>query len=327
MKLTTQISLKKQPDNLIDYHSKVLLLGSCFADNIAEKFQYFKFQSNHNPFGILYHPKAIETLIQNAVDNKVYQESDVFFHNERWHCFEAHSDLSSSSKEKLMQNLNEAIQSTHQYIQKSTHIIITLGTAWSYRFLETDTIVANCHKIPQKQFKKEIQSGKSIVRSLEHILELIQSVNPKASIIFTVSPVRHLKDGFVENTQSKAHLIAAIHSVLSPRVCHTELVEVQSRGLHYFPSYEIMMDELRDYRFYAEDLVHPNQTAINYIWERFNAVWLSEGTQKTMEAVDTIQKGINHKPFSPKSKQHQTFLEKLESQKQVLIKQFPHIEF
>lgn len=321
MKLTTQIPLQKQSDNLIDYHSKVLLLGSCFAENIAQKFQYFKFQSSQNPFGILYHPKAIERLIENAVEAKVYQDSDVFFHNERWHCFEAHSDLSSPSKENLLQNLNQAIRSANQHIHESTHIIITLGTAWSYKHLETDTIVANCHKIPQKQFKKSIQSGKAVVQSLAHSIDLIHSVNPKAAVIFTVSPVRHLKDGFVENTQSKAHLIAGIHSVLNQKSA------ISNQALYYFPSYEIMMDELRDYRFYAEDLVHPNQTAINYIWESFKTVWMAENTLITMDAVDAVQKGLQHKPFNPNSEQHQNFLSKLNAQKARLNAQFPHISF
>lgn len=298
-----------------------MLLGSCFAEHIAEKFEYFKFQSTSNPFGILYHPKAIENLIENAIEKKIYLDPDVFFHNERWHCFEAHSDLSSPLKEELLINLNDAIQSTNLYIQNSTHIVITLGTAWSYKFLETNTIVANCHKIPQKQFKKEIQSGKSIVKSLEHMIELIQSLNPKASIIFTVSPVRHLKDGFIENSQSKSHLITAIHSVLNQKF------NFNSQRLHYFPSYEIMMDELRDYRFYAEDMLHPNQTAINYIWERFRSVWISETDYKIMEEVDAVQKGLNHKPFNSKSEQYQAFMSNLKIKKRLLEEQFPNMKF
>ncbi len=264
MKLQTNIPLQKQSHNQIDYHSNVLLLGSCFVENIGDKFNYFKFQSLQNPFGILYHPKAIESLIFNSINEKEYDESDIFYHNERWHCFDAHSDLSSPSKEELLSNLNDAIKQTNQQINKSTHVVITLGTAWTYRFIETDTIVANCHKVPQKKFLKQIQSVKSIIESLEAIIELIKSVNPKVSILFTVSPIRHIKDGFVENTQSKSHLISAIHQVVEPR-----------NNVHYFPSYEIMMDELRDYRFYAEDMLHPNKIAINYIWECFQKVWIS----------------------------------------------------
>ena len=324
MKLQTNIQLQKQPHNQIDYNSNILLLGSCFVENIGDKFNYFKFQSLQNPFGILYHPKAIENLILNTINGKVYDEADVFHHNERWHCFEAHSDLSSTSKEELLNNLNDSIKLINQQIKKSTHIIITLGTAWAYRFIETDAVVANCHKIPQKKFLKQIQSVKSIIESLEKIIELIKSVNSKVSILFTVSPVRHLKDGFVENTQSKSHLVSAIHSILSPR---PDSNLEQSRDLFYFPSYEIMMDELRDYRFYAEDMLHPNKIAINYIWERFQSVWISSEATKTMDEVETIQKGFNHKPFSSDSKQYKAFLSKLELQQNSIQDQFKHIKF
>lgn len=320
MKLTTQIPIKKQSDNLINYHSKIVLFGSCFAEHIAGKFKYFKFQGTSNPFGILYHPIAIENLIVSALKQRHYDESDVFFHNERWHSFDAHSVLSSSSKEELLKNLNFAVQSTYQGIKESTHIIMTLGTAWSYKFLETGSVVANCHKVPQNQFKKELQSVQSITYSLKRVADMIQSVNPNATIIFTVSPVRHIKDGFVENTRSKAHLITAIHSLLDEK-------SESDNFLNYFPSFEIMMDELRDYRFYSEDMLHPNQTAVNYIWNRFKAIWISESSQETMLEVDSIQKGVNHKPFNPKSEQHQAFLSKLEAQKNSLKARFPHLSF
>ena len=318
MQLQTIIPLKPQQHNQINYDSKLLLLGSCFSENIGDKLAYYKFQNLVNPFGILFHPKAIENLILNAINKKVYTPEDVFFHNERWHCFEAHSVLSATTKYELLASLNTAIQLTNQQINESTHIIITLGTAWVYRLVETDSIVANCHKIPQKKFLKELLSINKINESLDAIITLIRSVNKNASIVFTVSPVRHLKDGFIENTQSKAHLVSAIHSVLSPRA--------ESRG-HYFPSYEIMMDELRDYRFYKEDMIHPNQTAIDYIWERFANVWISNKAHKTIQDVDTIQKGLSHKPFNPNSKQHQVFLTNLEGKISLLQKEYPFIIF
>lgn len=316
LNLQTQIPLKKQSHDLIDYNSRLLLLGSCFSENIGEKFNHFKFQVLQNPFGILYHSNALENLILSAVNDKQYVESDVFFHNERWHCFDAHSDLSSTSKTQLLLNLNNAIKSTRQRIIDDSHVIITLGTAWVYRLIETDTVVANCHKVPQKNFLKEIQSVDSITESLQSIVALIRSLNYKASILFTISPVRHLKDGFIENKQSKSHLITAVHQVVDPR-----------KNIHYFPSYEIMMDELRDYRFYNEDMLHPNPIAVHYIWERFNTVWISSEASQTMERVDNIQKGMQHKPFNPESEQHITFIKNLESQKRALIEDFPHISF
>ena len=316
MRLQTTIPLRPQQHNQIDYDSSVLLLGSCFVENIGNKLDYFKFQNLQNPFGVLFQPLAIEKLITNAINKQKYTEDDIFFHNEQWHCYDAHSKLSHASKEVLLNDLNKRIKTTKQQINESTHIVITLGTAWVYRHIETDALVGNCHKVPQKKFLKELLSVDEIVESLQSIASLLRSVNKKASILFTVSPIRHLKDGFLENMQSKAHLIAAIHQVVEPR-----------NNLHYFPSYEIMMDELRDYRFYTEDMLHPNQTAVNYIWEKFQNVWISNDAFQTMEDVDIVQKGIQHKPFNPNSEAHLKFLKNLEHKKMLLQKKHSYIVF
>lgn len=319
MKLQTQIPLQKQTYDLISYESKILLLGSCFVEHIGKKLEYFKFQNLQNPFGILFHPLAIESLIVNAINHKEYTENDLFFLNEQWHCYETHSKLSNVSKEDGLKDLNNSINSTHQFIKEATHIVLTLGTAWVYRHVETDVIVANCHKVLQRQFVKELLSVEDVSQSLQSIVSSIKSVNPNAALIFTVSPVRHLKDGFVENTQSKAHLITAIHQII--------IEPPLGVWGNYFPSYEIMMDELRDYRFYAEDMVHPNEIAINYIWEKFQKVWMTDGTSKTMEEIDVIQKGVMHRPFNRSSEAHQQFLQKLEQKKKGIQLRFPQIEF
>ncbi|OMP31031.1 GSCFA domain-containing protein [Mangrovimonas sp. DI 80] len=316
MKLQTEIPLKPQQHNLIDYNSRLILLGSCFVENIGEKLAYYKFQNTLNPFGILFHPFAIESLLLNAINDKEYTEEDVFFHNEQWHCYGAHSKLSASSKDDLLQNLNQSIQQTKQALETSSHIVITLGTAWIYRLIESDEVVVNCHKVPQKKFSKELLAIDAIAESLQAMVALAKSVNPEVSVIFTVSPVRHLKDGFVENTQSKAHLISAVHQVVEPR-----------QQTCYFPSYEILMDELRDYRFYAEDMVHPNPTAINYVWERFKKVWFHGSTKPIMKIVDTVQKGMLHRPFNPNSEAHQGFLKVLKEKKEELVAQYPFMEF
>lgn len=314
MNFRTQIPLKKQQFNQIDYSSKLLLIGSCFSENIGDKFSYCKFQSEVNPFGILFHPKAIEKLITDAINQRKFTEKDIFFNNERWHCFNAHSSLSSSTKNELLNNLNNAISLTFQQLTSSTHIIITLGTSWVYRHIESDIVVANCHKIPQKKFLKEILLVNEVLESLKAINLLIKSVNNNISITYTVSPVRHLKDGFVENQQSKSHLLAAIHQIRN------------EHNVYYFPSYEIMMDELRDYRFYSEDMIHPNATAINYIWKKFCGVWLNSFAEQTMEEIVTLQKGLNHRPFNPNSKQHQQFLQGLQEKKEALLGKFPHLK-
>jgi hypothetical protein len=315
LKLQTQIPLQARNNNLIDYNSNIVLLGSCFAESIGDKLGYFKFRSTQNPFGILFHPIAIENSIHFAIDKKEFSDEDVFLHNELWHCFDAHSKRSSLFKTKLLESLNESVASSSQQINQASHIIITLGTAWVYKF-EDLKIVANCHKIPQNKFKKELLSIEEISKSLKRISEKIHLVNPKAAIIFTVSPVRHLKDGFIENTLSKAHLIAAVHQVVN-----------EEEGLFYFPSYELMMDELRDYRFYKEDMIHPNQMAINYIWEKFIKVWISASSKEIMNHVEFVQKGLLHKPFNPEAKAHLQFLKLLEEKQMALKSQYSHIEF
>ena len=315
MKLQTKIPLKRKTQNLIDYQSNILLLGSCFSENIGDKLSYFKFQSTQNPFGILFHPKAIENLITNTSNKKVYSSDDLIYQNEIWHSFDAHSSLSSASENELLNKLNVAISLTNKKIKEASHIVITLGTSWVYRYIETDTIVANCHKIPQKKFLKELLSVSEISESLARSISLIKSINSDAAVIFTISPVRHLKDGFIENTQSKSHLIAAIHTL------------VNEQDVSYFPSYEIMMDELRDYRFYAEDMIHPNKTAINYIWRKFIDTWFSEETKSIMKEIDEIQKGLLHRPFHEDSKLHQQFLLKLEQKKSSLQERLPFINF
>tara|TARA_R110000787_G_scaffold70646_15_gene157107 strand:+ start:2875 stop:3825 length:951 start_codon:yes stop_codon:yes gene_type:complete len=316
LNLQTHIPLSKETRHPIDYNSKVLLLGSCFSENIGEKFKYFKFQSNQNPFGILFHPKAIETFITNAINLKEYTEEDVFFLNERWHCFDAHSQMSSTSKDDLLQNLNKAIESTNKQILSVSHIVITLGTSWAYRFIESDLFVANCHKVPQKKFIKELLSIEEITESLASIIALIRDINQNMNFLFTVSPVRHLKDGFAENQLSKSYLISAIHKIIEPR-----------EKVFYFPSYEIMMDELRDYRFYNEDMIHPSKTAVNYIWERFSENWISDEANVTLEEVAQIQKDLHHKPFNSKSEEHKKFLAAIQKKMDQLQKKHSEIFF
>lgn len=318
MKLQTPLPFQKQKDALlIDYNSSILLLGSCFAEHIGEKLQYHKLQSLCNPFGILFHPLAIRNLVFNAVNKNKFSEADIFFHNEQWHSFDAHSRLDSPNKKKLIEILNLKNEMVLEQLKQSTHLILTLGTAWVYRFLKTTKVVANCHKVPQKEFDKKLLSVNEIIKSLEETISMVTGINPNCKILFTVSPVRHLKDGFVENSRSKAHLVTAIHQIL----------ETRDTGCFYFPSYEIMMDELRDYRFYNEDMLHPNPMAINYIWDQFQNVWFTEEALSLSKRIEAVQKGMNHKSFNPKSAAHKTFLRKLEQEKKAITAAFPYITF
>ncbi|MFD1604201.1 GSCFA domain-containing protein [Flavobacterium artemisiae] len=318
MQFRTQIPIQKS-NTPIDYNSKILSIGSCFAENMAEKFDYFKFQNETNPFGIIFNPVSIEKIIHRVIHLEFYQEKDVFFHNERWHSFEVHSDLSNADRQELLESLNKAVQETHKQLKEATHIIITYGTSWIYRSLEIDEIVANCHKVPQKQFLKELLSAEMLQKSIQNTIDFIQTLNPNINFIFTISPVRHIKDGFVENQLSKSHLFTALHSNLKSKI--------DNQKLEYFPSYEIMMDELRDYRFYNEDMLHPNQIAIDYIWKVFSENYISESSFPIMKEVDEIQKSLRHRSFNPESEQHQKFLSNLQQKITSLGEKMPHIKF
>lgn len=320
MKLQTQIPLKPE-ENQIDYSSKILLLGSCFSENIGDKFEYFKFQNLQNPFGVIFNPVSIEKLIVRAIDNISFSEEDIFQHNEVWKCFEAHSEIAALEKEESLQNLNKALQDLREALFSSTHIILTFGTSWVYRNVESKSIVANCHKLPQKTFTKELLPIDKIIESLQNISNKIFEVNVTATIINTVSPVRHIKDGFVENSLSKAHLLSAIHNFKNQQS------KISNQHSHYFPSFEIMMDELRDYRFYAEDMLHPNKTAIEVIWQKFSKVWIAPKTEEIQNEIDSIQNGLNHKPFNRESVEHRQFSEKLHQKIMNLQIRFPHIKF
>lgn len=316
MNFTTKIPISKS-QKPIDYSSTMMSIGSCFAENIGEKFEYFKFQIAINPFGIIFNPVSIEKLITRVVNEEKFTEKDIFFQNEMWHCFEVHSELSNPNKEEFLENLNTILESTNLQITKATHLMFTFGTSWVYRNKLSNKIVANCHKVPQNQFDKEILSVETIENSIKNTVDLIKKINPKCNFIFTISPVRHIKNGFVENSVSKAHLISAIYNVINQ----------QPATNNYFPSYEIMMDELRDYRFYANDMLHPNQTAIDYIWIKFFENYVDEKEFATMNQVCEIQRALKHRPFNPNSESHLQFLKNIQQKIDKLAENFSHIKF
>ncbi len=315
MNFTTKIPIAKS-DAPIDYSSRIVSLGSCFAENMGERLAFFKFQNTTNPFGIIFNPVSIEKIIDRAINLNYFTEDNLFFHNELWHCYEVHSDLSYENKEYFLLNLNQTLKETNQQLTNATHIIITYGTSWVYKLKSFGSVVANCHKVPQNQFDKEILYVEEIEKSIQNTLVLIKKANPNCNVIFTISPVRHLKDGFVENQRSKAHLISALHTSIS-----------QLPTSMYFPSFEIQMDELRDYRFYAQDMLHPNSVAIDYIWERFCESAIAEEATPIMQEVASIQKGMAHRPFHPQSISHTKFLQNISQKAAQLKAQFPFMNF
>ncbi len=299
MNFRTEIDIPKAK-NVIDYNSKIILLGSCFSDNIGEQFLYYKFNTLSNPFGVIFNPISIEKLIFRSIQNTLFTKKDFVFYNDKWQSLDLHSTFSSISLEEAVSRANKALLQTKEYLKTASHCIITFGTSWVYRLVKTEEIIANCHKLPQTEFQKELLSVTTIKKTLQSIISQIKIVNPNATIIFTISPVRHLKDGFIENNLSKSHIIAALHSVLN------------EKNTYYFPSYEIMLDDLRDYRFYKSDFIHPNNLAVTYIWNKFTACWFAENTKEIMKKVASVQKRLAHKPFNPNTENHQKFLEKLQ---------------
>ena len=302
----------------IDYDSKIVSLGSCFAVNMSQKFKRFQFKAEANPFGILFHPLAIQRLLEYTITNYEFSSKDVFLYNEIWSCFDAHSDMNELEEDEIIENLNSTIVEFSKSLKEASHVFLTFGTAWVYERKEDRKVVANCHKVAQDVFEKRLLSYDEILQSYHEITRLIHELNPNAQIVFTVSPVRHIKDGFVGNQRSKAHLIGALHQFLE---------ENKDVRCFYFPAYELVMDELRDYRFYDQDMLHPNQLAIDYIWERLLESFVSLETMMIMKKVEEVTKAMEHKPFNPTSQQHLKFMDSLIDKIDYLLDRYPFMSF
>ncbi len=298
----------------LNYQSKIVLVGSCFAENMADAFRFRAFETTVNPFGIVFNPISLAKVINKTICSTKFTINELVFYNDVYQCLDIHSKFKNKDAEVLLEELNKIQERFYTHLQTATHIFITLGTAWVYDSLETNQTVANCCKIPQKMFRKRILSIQEIESSLKNIVDNLLNFNSKATIIFTVSPVRHIKDGFVENQRSKAHLIAALHTVLE-----------QYSTVEYFPSYELILDELRDYRFYTEDMLHPNQTAISYVWQRVTETYMDKKTQELMQEVEQLKKMMAHKPFDTSTVAYQKFLTQMEEKKVILSKKINKI--
>jgi len=306
----------KSSDLKITYNDKLFFIGSCFAENISVYFEDYKFQVSKNPFGIIYNPKAIERIIEIATGHTYNPEENCFEHNDQWSSFDAHSSLSSPKKEMHFNNLKKARSETNKALVSAQFIFISLGTAWLYKHVSSNKYVANCHKLPQKQFKKELLDLETATSALNNIVKNILMLNKEAKIVFTLSPVRHLRDGFVENQQSKSTLHLAIQQCLN-----------QNKSAFYFPSYELLLDDLRDYRFYASDFLHPNKLALDYIWEKISIAFFDEKTSQNLAKVDKIKKRLSHRFFNSESKDSQNFKAQTQLQIEELNEDYPHIKF
>ena len=309
MELLTKVQINPS-ETKIGYQDKILLLGSCFADNIGEKFGEHYFQATVNPFGTLYNPASIMKAITLSFehDNKHY----ILQHNGLWHSMMHHGSFSHPDKNELLSRYNESLTIMRNALQEASTIVVTFGTSWIYQM--EGMVVANCHKIPAERFRRDCMT---VARIIDMWLPLLVQI-PNKHWIFTVSPIRHIKDGLHANHLSKATLLQAIDTLI-----------VNARGLNpsssysYFPSYEIMLDELRDYRFYAEDMVHPSQVAVDYIWQRFVETYMTVDTQGEMRTLYQLWRDRHHRFLHPESEEAQTFAERIASRVQNLKEQYP----
>ena len=315
-----KLTLEATPSNeQIGYQDKILLIGSCFTENIGAKMQKHLFTVKENPHGILFNPVSVVNAIRDYIDCKQYGMDDLFVLNELYNSWHHHSRFSDITAEAALKKINESIQEAHVYLKESNQLVITLGSAWLYCLtdmacVQKGLVVANNHKAPAHWFEKRLMQPYELTSLLESIMEALQKFNPNLNVVFTISPVRHLREGLVENNRSKAVLIQAVHDLIA-----------YSKAAFYFPAYEYVIDDLRDYRFYAEDLVHPNYAATQYVWEKWVETFYSPTTQQIMKQVAELQMAIQHKPFNKNSQAHQVFLQNCLSKAQDLYKANPYL--
>lgn len=279
----------------IEHQARLMTMGSCFAEHIGKRLRLMKFNVQENPFGIIYNPVSIAQNLTFLLDGNEFKKEALVEHQGLWHSFQHHGSFSKTEQAICLQHIQEELKKGQEQLKNLDYLFLSYGTAIAY--CREEEIVANCHKFPANIFSKKMLSLEHIVQESASIFKRLLAHRPNLKIILTVSPVRHLREGFIDNQKSKAQLILAVH----------QLVE-QFDNVLYFPSYEIMMDDLRDYRFYASDLMHPSEEAIEYIWEYFQAAYLSTNTQHTLAKISAVNRSVSHRALHPKTEAHQQFI-------------------
>ncbi|MFA9290427.1 MAG: GSCFA domain-containing protein [Solirubrobacteraceae bacterium] len=284
MEFKTNVKIKEYPFK-ISHKDNIFSIGSCFSDEISKRLLYARFNVSNNPFGVVFHPMAIENSLHRIIKLMPYNTLEIFKNDELYFSWDHSSIFNTTSLEETLFKINEGINEANIKLQKANIFIITLATSWAYRLKKTDKIVSNCHKVPNIEFKKILLTEQEIENALKSTVNLLNKLPQEIKIIFTVSPVRHTRDGLVENSVSKSRLLNAVYNL-------TQTVE----NVSYFPSYEILIDELRDYRFFKEDMIHPTQQAVEYIWQKFSESFFTPTTQEMVNKVLRIKKLEEHKP-------------------------------
>ncbi|HTE28378.1 MAG TPA: GSCFA domain-containing protein [Flavitalea sp.] len=312
-----QLSFKpeKFPEPIRHNH-RILMMGSCFTENIGNRLSTLKFQALQNPNGILYDPVSITNSLVSYIEQKVYQPSDLILLNDLWQSWQHHGSFSGVDETEVLNNINASQKNATEFLKTADWVFITLGSAFSYSLVETGTSVANCHKAPAKSFNKHLLSIEEIKSVLDTCIHRLFHFNPSLRIIFTISPVRYIRDGLVENNLSKSRLIEVVQ----------HLVKKFSK-LYYFPAYELVIDVLRDYRFYKEDMVHPSDQAIDFVFEAFSSACFDEQTMELVEEIDKINTAINHRPLHPDTPAHQIFKQNLLIKIKALQTKYPNLDF
>jgi hypothetical protein len=311
----------KKPAEQISYKDKILLMGSCFTEHIGGALGDLKFPVLQNPNGILFDPNSVCKSLQSYISNYKYKEDELFQLNEVWNSWNHHSRFSHINKEECLKGINESQQKAHEFLKQADWLIITLGSSFSYRLSSNagsareGAGVANCHRASAQWFNKHLLGIDETVSMLDNIYHQLKLFNPKLKIIFTISPVRHVRDGVMENNRSKARLIEAVHHMVN-----------KFEGLYYFPAYELVIDVLRDYRFYDVDMVHPNYPATEFVMEKFKENFIDSGSQSLMEEIRQIVISRKHKAFQPGTNAHKTFLKAHLEKAKELQSKFPFLD-
>ena len=301
---------------MIQHSHRIMLLGSCFSDNIGNKLRRSLMQMQINPFGTVYNPASILGEVERIIDGTPASENELFKHNDMWHHYGFHSKFSSDSADKALTKMNLSISTAHNHLRQCDFVIITLGTAFVYEAKSINKIVSNCHKVPAKEFNRYLLTFGQIRDTLDTIVTKITDFTPKAKIIFTVSPIRHIGDGLEQNQLSKSLLRAAVG----------EVVSAHSQVCSYFPAYEIMLDDLRDYRFYASDMLHPSDVAIDYIWNTFKASFFDDSTAQLVARCERACKRIEHRPFTDNASEIEKFRNETAKVLDALANEYPYIK-
>ncbi|MDR0733885.1 MAG: GSCFA domain-containing protein [Dysgonamonadaceae bacterium] len=308
MKFRTELSVSTG-DFKISHSDAIAMAGSCFTENIAVKMSDAGFNIDANPFGAIYNPLSLSLNLNRLIDGKPYAKNELFEDNGLFHSFAHHSRFSGTDISETLEKINSRLAYSSAFLRKAGMLIVTFGTAFVYRLRVTGAVVSNCHKLPSSRFIHERTGLEDIAVEWNSLVERLKGYAPEIKILFTVSPLRYLKYGFHENQLSKATLLLAIEKIIR-----------NNRDTYYFPAYEAVTDDLRDYRFYADDLIHPSEQAIDYVWEKFSEAYFDKATLRIAQEFESVERALRHEPFYPESAEYREFLRKTEEKRARLLR-------